>query len=329
MRFHFICAPLVIFLLLFNSIKTYSQVVTDSSKPSIHINAGFDVIIKKNGDIVYGLVKEVTQEIIKYQRTDIPDGPIYTIPRSDVFAISYRNQVKDILNPLPDPQLGQNKLVAPDTSLIIKNTSINKDTVAKHDTTPLPNTTAAKIKQMKKNWRDGTFRAGFGIFRSYTKVSQVSQYTSSVNFPIINLAYEVRYNQNVFIGIQVAFGPHKFSNDVFSGYDSTQTKSTLKENIFMLDVYGKYMITYHTDKVQPYIIGGIGIHSSHISTAEDIAFVSHPDNELLVNSGNNAVGLGLIARIGAEYFINPKVRLYGDAGFGATILNFGVCIRVN
>ncbi len=37
---------------------------------------GFDVIIKKNGEIIYGLVKEVGLDLIIYQRTDIPNGPI-------------------------------------------------------------------------------------------------------------------------------------------------------------------------------------------------------------------------------------------------------------
>src|SRR5919206_611965 len=101
-----------LFLTLFTTISASAQVTPpsdtsrtlpspDSSKKSpVTYNAGFDVIIKKNGDIVYGLVKEVGLELIKYQRTDIPDGPIYTMPRSEVYAISYRNQVKDILSPV-------------------------------------------------------------------------------------------------------------------------------------------------------------------------------------------------------------------------------------
>ena len=63
-------------------------------------NAGFDVIVKVNGDIVYGLVKEVGPEYIRYQRTDIPDGPVYIIPRNEVYVISYRNQVKDYIGHL-------------------------------------------------------------------------------------------------------------------------------------------------------------------------------------------------------------------------------------
>jgi hypothetical protein len=59
-------------------------------------SAQFDVIIKNNGDIIYGKVTEVT--LVKYKRTDIPDGPLYQLLRSEVYAISYRNQLKEILN---------------------------------------------------------------------------------------------------------------------------------------------------------------------------------------------------------------------------------------
>jgi hypothetical protein len=40
----------------------------------------------------------VTFELVKYKRTDIPDGPLYQLLRSEVYAISYRNQLKEILN---------------------------------------------------------------------------------------------------------------------------------------------------------------------------------------------------------------------------------------
>jgi hypothetical protein len=39
----------------------------------------------------------VTFELVKYKRTDIPDGPLYQLLRSEVY-ISYRNQLKEILN---------------------------------------------------------------------------------------------------------------------------------------------------------------------------------------------------------------------------------------
>src|SRR5664279_2025428 len=94
-----------LFVLLLASATTFGQADTLKKMPwplQPQYNAGFDVIIKTNGDIVYGLVKEVGLYLIAYQRTDIPDGPIYTMLRSDVYAISYRNQVKEYFNPEHD-----------------------------------------------------------------------------------------------------------------------------------------------------------------------------------------------------------------------------------
>lgn len=105
---------LFVFLLAISFVteKAYAQEDTtriQAPQPVKH-NAGFDVIVKMNGDIVYGLVKEVAPYYISYQRTDIPDGPVYTIPRYEVYVISYRNQVKDYINgraaqPVPQGQI--------------------------------------------------------------------------------------------------------------------------------------------------------------------------------------------------------------------------------
>ncbi len=111
------------------------------------VNAGFDVIIKYNGDIVYGLIKEVTPDYISYKRTDIPNGPVYTIFRSEVYAISYRNQVKEYMNPSNTdeltPGIGMNNQVEPYPKINYKKTDFLKN---------------------------GTARIGLGFIRCYRKV---------------------------------------------------------------------------------------------------------------------------------------------------------------
>ena len=96
-KFLFFVLPL---LVCFSINTVYGQIDSARVEPPrpIQQNAGFDVIVKLNGDLVYGLVKEVGPYYISYQRTDIPDGPIYKIPRDEVYVISYRNQVKDYIN---------------------------------------------------------------------------------------------------------------------------------------------------------------------------------------------------------------------------------------
>ena len=59
-----------------------------------------DLITLTSGDDIKVKVLEVNVDLIKYKKHDNPDGPSYTIPRSDVFVIRYENGTKDIINPL-------------------------------------------------------------------------------------------------------------------------------------------------------------------------------------------------------------------------------------
>ena len=55
-----------------------------------------DVILKKNGDEVKAVVKEVLDDAIKYNKFDNQTGPVYSIKKSEVFMITYKNGSKDI-----------------------------------------------------------------------------------------------------------------------------------------------------------------------------------------------------------------------------------------
>ena len=57
-----------------------------------------DLIILRNGDEVQSKVLEISTLEIKYKRFDNPEGPIYTIEKSEVFLIKYQNGTKDVFN---------------------------------------------------------------------------------------------------------------------------------------------------------------------------------------------------------------------------------------
>jgi len=57
-----------------------------------------DTIILKNGDEIAAKVMEVNLSDIKYKKSDNPDGPSYTIQKSEVFMIKYKNGSKDVIN---------------------------------------------------------------------------------------------------------------------------------------------------------------------------------------------------------------------------------------
>ena len=55
-----------------------------------------DLIVLRNATEIQAKVEAITQETISYKRTSNPDGPTYTIYRSEVFYIKYQNGEKDV-----------------------------------------------------------------------------------------------------------------------------------------------------------------------------------------------------------------------------------------
>ena len=288
------------------SIPAYSQEppARDTAKPPLLpvYNAGFDVIIKKNGEIVYGLVEEVGLQLIKYKRTDIPNGPVYTIPRYEVYAISYRNQVKEILDDdvMVDPRTGYDRYY--DRPYDLKHPSF---------------------------FQDGIVRLGLGFIRNYTRVSNAGNYSSKPTFPIVSIAYDVNYRNQFRPGVQIAFGSRKFSGQEYSSYDSTQSSVDVKEAIFTLHAYARYHILKSTSAFQPYVLGGLGITTSNIHTDYTINFINNPGKVVQVRSGSRAVGLGVLARLGTDYYFSRQLSVFGDIGVGPSLLNFGVSATIN
>jgi len=268
-------------------------------------NAGFDVIVKLNGDIVYGLVKEVGPYFITYQRTDIPDGPLYTMPRNEVYVISYRNQVKDYIN-------GNNAQAPEDGAMV-----------------PYPGNMRYINYKNKNLFENSNLDVGLGFLRSFSKVKDVSTYSSSASFPVILFSYEIAYDKNIQIGLEMGFGSHKFSRQQFSNYDSTINNGNLTEHIFGLYVYGRYFLLNNSSRIQPYIMVGLGVTSSNIISETKISFTNDNSQEILVKSGTRSTGLGITARAGGEYYISDQLQLSLDAGVGLSVIKLGLSIALN
>lgn len=297
----------LLLLISFGLDKVYAQ--DDTTKlqvpPPIEHNAGFDVIIKLDGDIVYGLVKEVGPYYISYKRTDIPDGPVYTISRSEVYVISYRNQVKDYINGRVAIPIGQNQM---EPGFYPEDTFKKKSSI---------------------NLNNGKLNFGLGFLRSYSKLKNKSDYSSTSSFPVISLGYEVPYNENLQLGIMLGFGSHKFATQNYSNYDSTNNNINIKENIFGLYVYGRYYFLGPSSQLQPYILAGLGVTSSNIHSENRISFTNDNTQTILVKSGTRTTGLGIIARAGLEYYLTRQFQLYIDAGVGLSAIKVGVSFAID
>ena len=64
----------------------------------IAINDPCDNIILKSGDEIPAKVIEIAADIIKYKRCDYIDGPIISMPKSDILMIRYSNGSKEIFS---------------------------------------------------------------------------------------------------------------------------------------------------------------------------------------------------------------------------------------
>jgi hypothetical protein len=64
-----------------------------------------DVIIFKNGSEVSAKILEVNQELIKYKKCDMLDGPLYSERRSEIFMLKYKNGVREVIHTEKTPEV--------------------------------------------------------------------------------------------------------------------------------------------------------------------------------------------------------------------------------
>jgi hypothetical protein len=67
--------------------------------PLVQKKEDCDLIVLRSAEEVKGKVVEITTDLIKYKRCDMPDGPVYSVRKSEVFMIKYANGSKEIINP--------------------------------------------------------------------------------------------------------------------------------------------------------------------------------------------------------------------------------------
>lgn len=60
-----------------------------------------DIITLKNGDDLNAKVLEVLDGEIRYKRSDNPDGPVFTMRKSEILMITYQNGTRDVMNSVP------------------------------------------------------------------------------------------------------------------------------------------------------------------------------------------------------------------------------------
>ena len=60
-----------------------------------------DIITTKTGEDILAKITEINKAEVKYKKFDNPDGPLYTMLKSDILMIRYENGSKEIFNEEP------------------------------------------------------------------------------------------------------------------------------------------------------------------------------------------------------------------------------------
>lgn len=294
---------IIVALFALNTQDIYSQ-TTDVPA------AAFDVIVMNNGDIIHGKVMEVGMILIRYKRTDIPDGPIYELNKSEVFAISYRNQLTEYLTPQESVGFGNQEF---DTTT---------DSIDLPDTDTLYHTP-------RDNWypsgQTGEVRIGFGLIRNYSRVKEVDDYQNEFSFPSVHISYMLPVKQNIDVGIAMSVGGFKYSDKSFSEYDLLQTDRTIKESLVSIAVVGKY--EFDMDAIRPYLLAGLAFTNSSVGTEGTVTFTDD-DRSVLVQGGARSSHFGVPVRAGIDVRINDAFDAFLEVGTGLSLLQLGGIIKI-
>jgi hypothetical protein len=71
--------------------KNLSGILAILFAVSFSVMRGQDIITKKDGSVIKAKITEVNEETLKYKKADNPDGPSYTITKTNIFSVTYAN----------------------------------------------------------------------------------------------------------------------------------------------------------------------------------------------------------------------------------------------
>lgn len=57
-----------------------------------------DIIVIRNGDIITGIVQEISSTEVKYKKSSNPNGPLYVLDKTNILSIKYKNGETEIFD---------------------------------------------------------------------------------------------------------------------------------------------------------------------------------------------------------------------------------------
>lgn len=98
---------------------------------SIGVLKAQDIIIKNDKTEIKSKVMEISDTEVKYKRSEMLDGPTYSIKKADVFMIIYQNGQRDIFQAATPPSANNTPTAAAPTPSAVN--TVKKLELLKHD----------------------------------------------------------------------------------------------------------------------------------------------------------------------------------------------------
>ena len=76
-----------------------------------------DIIILKSGEEIKALVQEVGLNDLKYKKFENPNGPVYTLQKTNIFMVRYENGEKDVFNTVTETTNSNASNTIPQTAI--------------------------------------------------------------------------------------------------------------------------------------------------------------------------------------------------------------------
>jgi hypothetical protein len=259
-----------------------------------------DVIIRVDGSIIYGKVVEVSQDEVKYRKNDIPNGPEITLPREQVYVISYSNNTKQVITPV----FGKRKLDEPAFDANSLETDENSDTT----------------KNLKYNIAHGDIRVGMGFSRAYSSFKGVDDFSKENSAPSLFAAYQIRYNRFLKVGVSLGYASFNYKYNRTSEYDGIAISQSIEESIVNLGIYARYDLMDRF--VKPYLLVGLNFNYNSAIMEGDVEFLDE-GKHVLTTSGINGFKNDVVFRAGVDFMISKSFGLYSDIGTGVSLVQIG------
>ena len=261
-----------------------------------------DVIIQVDGMIIYGKVIELNSDNIRYKKNDMPNGPIITMPRKLIYAVSYSNNTFQVVTPVFGKK--SSALMAFD-----QNTFTSKDAADSSGT------------NLKYNLAHGSLKVALGFSRTYTTLNGVEKFSKVESAPSVFVAYQFQFNRFLTTGVSLGYAAFNYNYNSFSDYDQIGINQKIKESIVSMGFYARYDLMQGF--LKPYLLGGININYSTVTMEGEIYFQDE-QKFVATNSGIQGFKTSLVFRAGLDLNISRSFGVYADLGTGTSLIQIGV-----